>query len=43
MARSLRFYGDGISFRWPITLIQSLPWWRMHRSAEIDTSERDSG
>ena len=28
---------------WPIILIQSLSWWRMHRSAKMDASERDSG
>ena len=27
----------------PIILIQSLSWWRMHRSAKMDASERDSG
>ena len=42
MTRSLRFYGDGISFWWHFTLIQSLSWWRMHRSAKTDASERDS-
>ena len=46
MAGSLGFYGDGISFAsglWPIILIQSLSWWRTHRSAKMDASERDSG
>ena len=28
---------------WPIILIQSLSWWRTHRSAKMDASERDSG
>ena len=28
---------------WPIILIQGLSWWRMHHSAKIDASERDSG
>ena len=28
---------------WPITLIHSLFWWRTHRSAKMDASERDSG
>ena len=40
------FYGDGISFRvglWPIILIQSLYWWRMHCSAKMDAGERDFG
>ena len=27
---------------WPIILIQSLSWWRTHRSAKIDAGERDS-
>ena len=28
---------------WPIILIQSLSWWRTHRPAKMDTSEKDSG
>ena len=28
---------------WPIILIQSLSWWRMHCSAKVDVSKRDSG
>ena len=28
---------------WPIILIQSLSWWRTHRSAKMDASKRDSG
>ena len=28
---------------WPIILIQSLSWWRTHRSAKTDAIERDSG
>ena len=28
---------------WPIILIQSLSWWRTHRSPKMDASERDSG
>ena len=35
-----RFYGDGITGGlWPIILIQSLSWWRMHCSAKMDASE----
>ena len=28
---------------WPIILVQRLSWWRTHRSAKMDASERDSG
>ena len=28
---------------WPIILTQSPSWWRTHRSAKMDASERDSG
>ena len=28
---------------WPIILIQTLSWWRTHRSAKMDASERESG
>ena len=28
---------------WPVILIQSLSWWRTHRSAKMGASERDSG
>ena len=32
-----RFYSDGImGGLWPIILIQSLSWWRMHCSAKMD-------
>ena len=38
---------DGISFwvvfLWPLTLIQSPSWWRMHCSAKTGASEEDSG
>ena len=28
---------------WPVILIQNLSWWRTHRSAKLDASERASG
>ena len=28
---------------WPIILVQRLSWWRTHRSAKMDASERHSG
>ena len=51
MARSLRFYGDGVSFRvvsgqsccLTRSLTQGPSWWHTHRSAKIDSSEKDSG
>ena len=39
------FMGTGSVSRWPLAdhSNQSLSWWRAHRSAKMDASERDSG
>ena len=40
----LGFKVMGLVSRWSLAiLIQSLSWWRTHRSAKMDASERDSG
>ena len=41
--RVLRWWDYFPGGLWPIILIQNVSWWRTHRSAKMDASERDSG